>query len=392
MKIFGRRKKQPPAADAGESRPPRQRKKLTLPKLRKQRLIMLIVAAALALTSAGLFIAYGSVADDMPSQEAASRFSGGTKTRFAQVSVFFTSAGGKKVSDIYSFRTAVDEALVAASLDVPENGSLWKDAYSATSSVTVTGDRGSATAVTIGVGGDWFYFHPLRLRSGNYITEADLMHDEVLIDENLAWQLFGSADLAGMEVTINGTPFRIAGVVAREDDFADKKAYTDGSGMFMHYDVMNSLAETPITTYELVCVDPISNFALDLVKTSFKDAATVQNSGRFSVSSILKVIGSFGTRSMESTGIELPYWENAARLVEDTLALLLVLGVAAGLFPAVCLVIVLIRLLIRGKRKLFGELVPEGVEKLSDNVRERQRLRLVAKERRRDEEWKNGKD
>ena len=43
--------------------------------------------------------------------------------------------------------------------------------------------------------------------------ENDFMQDRVVLDETLAWQLFGGFDVAGLSVTIDGKPFYVAGVV-----------------------------------------------------------------------------------------------------------------------------------------------------------------------------------
>ena len=40
------------------------------------------------------------------------------------------------------------------------------------------------------------------------------MDDLVILDEEIAWRLYGGTNLAGMPVTINGEHFLIGGVVA----------------------------------------------------------------------------------------------------------------------------------------------------------------------------------
>ena len=85
------------------------------------------------------------------------------------------------------------------------------------------------------------------------------MLDRVVLDETLAWQLFGGFDVAGLTVTISGKPFQVAGVVRRESDFATKEAYQDGASMFLSYSAMKSLDEnSTITCYEIVMPDPIT--------------------------------------------------------------------------------------------------------------------------------------
>jgi len=349
-------------------------------KLRKKGIALIAAAAALTILSGACFAAFLSIGNMLESQKTAERFRGDGETRFAQVSAFFPVDGGKSLSDIYTMRQSVEDALLEASLEAPENGSLWIDAYSAEGQLTVTGTRGSASVTVLGVGGDWFSFHPLRLRSGSYLNEDDLMHDKVVLDEELAWKLFGGVDLEGLEVTINDVPYIVAGVVSREDDFASEKAYSGGAGMFMYYDTLNAISATEIDNYELCCADPISGFALDILETGFADAATVQNTGRFSLSSVFGHIADFGERAMSSDGVAFPYWENAARYAEDYAALTLALSVLFGLFPLGVFAVLLFRLLKRAKNKLSVVLSAKWA-KTADGIRERQRLRLEAKER-----------
>ena len=54
----------------------------------------------------------------------------------------------------------------------------------------------------LAVGGQFFEFHPLRLLSGSYIAEGDLSPDRVLLDRELAWELFGGTELTGMSVEV----------------------------------------------------------------------------------------------------------------------------------------------------------------------------------------------
>ena len=75
---------------------------------------------------------------------------------------------------------------------------VYTDAYCAFGKTSVTGDHGSSDASVIAVGGNYFLFHPLELVSGTYFSESDVMHDRVVLDETLAWKLFGGSNLAGM--------------------------------------------------------------------------------------------------------------------------------------------------------------------------------------------------
>lgn len=342
---------------------------------RKNKIIRLAVFSVLALLCSACLTVFFLIGNMLESQEAAERFQGENETRFAQISAFFPVGEGKVLSDIYSFRESLETSLTEASLEAPEGGSLWIDAYSAHADITIKGSKGSASVSALGIGGDWFAFHPLELGSGSYISEEDLMHDRVVLNEELAWKLFGGFDLAGMEVTIGDVPYIIAGVVTMEDDFASGKAYSGGAGLFMHYDMLNEISESEISCYELVCADPVSGFALDIAQTGFSGAVTLQNSGRYSFSTVLDIILDFGERSMSAEAVALPYWENAARFAEDYAALMLVLAFAFGLYPAIRVLRLIIELVVKFKRKISSE-VRARWEKTSDRIRERQRLRL----------------
>lgn len=343
---------------------------------------LLALNVLMLLACAGSLIGLRVVGGALESLTAAERFRGGTDMRFAQLACFLPVGQGKSEEDILSFRRALDSKLVEQSLEAPEGGSLYLDAYCGMGAATASGTgTASASVGVIGVGGDFFYFHPLQLRSGSYIKSGDLMDDLVVLDEETAWRLFGGTDLAGMPVTINGEPFVVSGVIAREDDFATRKAYSGDSGIFMSYSALSRLAETTtINCYELVMPDPISGYAKGLVSETFPvgNGDVVENSGRYSVSHLWEVIRSFGDRSMRVNGVMYPYWENAARLTEDYAALLTVLAVLFALCPLCFAVVNGIRYIRRGYRFAKAK-VPEKVEAAVEKHREERLEKIYEK-------------
>lgn len=364
--------------------------RLQKPRLSRWHIVLLCLCAALTAAFCVLCIVYSNVADRLLTQQAAERYQGEGEQRYAQATAFFPLGAEKSIADIYTFRSTIDQKLLDVSLEEQDGAPpLWIDAYSGAGRLTVTGNKGRAEVAACGVGGDWFSFHPLTLRSGSYISEDSLMHDQVLLDERLAWQIFGSYDLAGMTVTIGGKPFVVSGVVAIEDDKASQKSYSETGEIFLHFDALLELTgeEGGIDCYELVCAEPISGFTWGLLSEGFKDALTVKNTGRFSLKNTLSVMSDYGTRSMQTAGLALPYWENAARLTEDTLAALLVAMVLCALLPAVCAAWLLVRLLRRGWRKLRWDIGPACFGRISDRLRESQRLALKRRQKRIEERW-----
>ena len=334
-------------------------------------ILLVLIAVALLLMR--------SVRGTLNSVQAAERFRGQSDTRFAQVACFLPEDSGKAVEDIALFRQTLEQKFVDASLEAPEGGSLYTDCYSASASISVSGDHGAASVKAIAVGGDFFQFHPLRLLSGSYITGSDLMQDRVVLDETLAWQLFGGADVAGLTVTIGEKPFYVAGVVRRENDFATKAAYLDGAGMFLTFDALNSMDENAaITCYEIVLPDPVSGFGLAMVRDNFDVGLgdIVENSSRYSLEHLLSVLGDYGKRSMRNNGVIYPYWENAVRLTEDYLAALLLVTVLLSLLPVGTALVLLVRTVIRTWRN-----VKTRVPAKLDAMRERHREEIYRKGR-----------
>ncbi len=341
--------------------------------------VVLVVASLASL--AGLRLVSGTLS----TLSAAERFQGESETRFSQLACFLPVDQGKTEEDIQKFRLSLDGTLTEQSLEAPENGSLYLDAYSGSASVTVKSEGGgSASVKAVGVGGDFFYFHPLFLRSGSYIRSDDLMDDLVLLDEEMAWRLFGGTDLTGLTVYLNNEPFVISGVVSREDDFATQKAYAGDGGVYLSYSALQRLVESAsIDCYEIVMPNPIRNFAKGIVQDSFSDGEVVENTGRFSLERLGELLRSFAGRSMRLNGIIYPYWENAARLVEDYAALLLVLTVIFALCPLGFLTVIAVREIRRACRFVKTK-VPEKVESAVEKRRE-ERLEQKFNEQRTEE-------
>ncbi len=315
---------------------------------------LLLAANTLCLAVVLLCLAkYGAYGSMLQSQQVAKQWRGENEQRFAQISCFLPVTGTFDEAGVQSFRQTLDKKLLDAAMEAPENGSLWADGYSAFSKLTVSGERGSSEATAIGVGGDYFLFHPLRLRDGSYLRSDDLMKDRVVIDEELAWKLFGGMEVAGLSITIDSKPYFVAGVIRREDDpLSGKASESSGAYIYVDYSVL-AAKELSITCYEVVLPNPVGGFALDTVQNAFpvKDTVFLENSARYQLSKIASLISDFGMRVMRSDTVAFPYWENAARLGESYMALLLVLMTAALLLPVGCILYVLVKQYIKLVRR-----------------------------------------
>lgn len=348
------------------------------PKRRKMPVLTAMCVLGAVICAACVLTAFW-VTRMLPSQYEHTRWKGESEAGFAQISAFLPEKEKLTVNAISTFRNAVTAKLDEASVE--SSGAPFIDCWSCEGSAKVYGERNDGTASVIAVGGEFFAFHPLRLTSGSYIAEGDVMKDNVLLDEDLAWFLFGGTDLAGIQIHIGDRAFRIGGVVAREDDFATKKAYKGGTGLFMSYDAFAELggdeAEAPaITCYEITLPNPVDGFALSTVENSFPigTGEFVDNTQRFGFWRLMGIAVKPALRAM-SSGVPYPYWENAARYAESYSAFLLLTAVIAGLVPELALLSALIANLNWGRKKLSDEILPEWREEAEELIRRRQRER-----------------
>ncbi len=339
----------------------------------------IVLALLLALLSAFSFWRMRAVPRLLPSQQAAERWKGDGERDFAQHS-FFLPAEEKLTRDqVYSFRNDMLQKLKGASYDIENEKGLFTDAWSLSAPVKVSAGRRSGEVQAFAVGGNFFDFHPLRLLSGNYLRPGDLMEDRVLLDRETAWLLFGAVDLAGMSFSIGGTPFVVAGVYEHEKDGFSKAALTDGMCIYMSYDAFIRLfpENTGISCYELVMAEPVKGFAHGAAEEKFpvKKAELTDNSYRYSVDRLLKILKAGSARSMHKGSTIYPYWENAARAAEDRAALWLAVGLVSGAFPAALALAELIRGFVRGRRKMETDVLPEAQARGREYIRELKRRR-----------------
>lgn len=296
-----------------------------------------------------LIVVSDAMSNSQQSQLAAERWS--EKKDTAQISCFFSPNAGMSLDSIESFEHSMDKALVEASItQESENpgARLWADAYSADGRITLNSDKSTLDASAIGIGGDFFLFHPLELVNGSYFSGNDLMQDYCVIDEDAAWQLFGSSDVAGMTVYIQKIPHIITGVVKRPTGRLAKAAGLDSTVVYVSYQTLSELGtDNGINHYEIVMPNPVSNFAFNHVKDNIgadeKEMEVLENTSRYSLFSTIKTILAFGTRSMNGKAIIYPYWENMARGYEDIVALLTVFMLLFLLYPVIMLLVVFIR-------------------------------------------------
>lgn len=367
----------------------------------KKKVTLWAVCLSLMLVFAILGAVSGHIISGLPDQLGADRWS--DEMRMAQVSLFLTQDQKITEDDIKRFEYVLERKLLDAgvsdSADGKEDalsgpkiidtigidemytspklsneeddgiGNLYTVAYCAQGTATLSFEgRILENAAAIGVGGDFFIFHPLTLVSGAYFDGDDYMKDKVVIDEDTAWQLFGSTDIIGQSVLISGVPHYITGVVKKETGKLYEAAGLSKSYVYMSYDslsrygkILSGVVESKkisedgamasvggINCVEVLCPNPVNGLALKISKESLVSddsvVVAIDNTDRFSAFSLFAVLKSFFTRSMWGKAIFYPYWENVARGYEDILALILLVRSIALLIVVIIATIAIINL------------------------------------------------
>lgn len=322
------------------------------------------------------------------------------KNSYAQVSAFVSSAMQLQQEDVSGVRNALMETLSTDSLNVREgNGRVWIDAYSGECNTEVRRENNTLSVTAVGVGGEFFKFHPIPLLSGGYISDEDLNQDRIVVDENFAWAMFGSNDIVGMQIWMDTTIYTIAGVVEVEEDSLYQTAYGNGNRIYVPYTMLKNQQESlQVTCYEAVLPNPISNYAYyalrhafgiedeieDTVKQTgitlnFDNVEVIENSKRYDWIPLWNGIRNRKLQIMRPNSVGYPFWENLAKVEELRQQNFLIWRIVLLICPFICLVLWIYGLWNRRTWTVKG-LIVQGF----DRIQEYQARK--AEERRQEEE------
>lgn len=298
----------------------------------------ILVLAACVLCTILLCCIERGITGSLKTQNLAERWS--KEEEFAQIACYFTEEAYFSADQIMAVRRSLVTAMEEASITSEnENGGRnWLDAYSTQGRLVIGSTRGSMEVRAFGVGGDFFQFHPLTLLDGNYFDGTDENEDGVVIDEMVAWQLFGSNNVAGMEVEINGTVYPVRGVVRSDKGIFSEAVNEEDATIYVSYEILEGKdGSLPVDCYEILMASPVKDFGKETVAKALsmeeKQYELVECSARFDLLHRFDVIKNFGIRSMTTKNIVFPYWENRARGYEDISALFLVLEIICLVYP-----------------------------------------------------------
>ncbi len=262
----------------------------------------------------------------------AERWSDGNE-KCSQVSIFFPE-GNAKVSydEIENISSYIDSLLSENS----DGNNRWKDCFSTyPQSVDVSKYNSSDTLNmnALGVNSSFFSFHPLELIDGNYLYNDSLNIYSAVIDEEAAWNIFFSLNVAGMRFYIGEVEFYVQGVIKKDDIAEARSVYPDKPIVYLDYRAMNELfPDIPTLCYEAVIPESHNNYAKNLLlgyynADSFQEENSaenlfceiIDNTKRLSFSSSVENMLHYAHNGVVTRPIIYPYWENSVRVLINKL-------------------------------------------------------------------------
>jgi len=302
---------------------------------------------------------------------------------YSQISCFLTEDSGFTRDSIQEIQASILDSLKKASIVPEENKTLVPYAYSSYfGNSTVRCDiSGRSEAEITAVGGDFFIFRDFRLIDGAYFSESDLMQDGAVIDRNLAWALYGSEKVSGMNIYIDGVKFYISGVIENPRTKPEKKCAGEIPKIYLSYDGLKNLNTSfgiseentdfkKVTCYECICPNPVENFAYNAVNDYFKDTykykySVVNNSERFEPSERAGNFRNVSDYAVRDSSLKYPYWENASRIVEFKLTFIYFYRRICLVFPVITIIWLIVILWQKAEkyRKILAEKAIESINK-----------------------------
>lgn len=307
--------------------------------VKKRYIVLGAVVLGLALVALCLGGARRGVVGDDRRDFAAETFRGASETRYVQLSLYPTEEKHLTPDGMMAVKNALEASLTADGI-APSGSYLLVGSGETT--VTLTRESAMADGMTsvnttdataTVYFGDWFGLHPTVPLTGGFVDAGDTGHGYCVIDEYAAARLFGSVDVCGLDITVNGLMYTITAVVSAErGTYSGYYGYTPRVYLLYNSPAMLS-ARLTFTSLEAVLPSMTTGRArsifLDAVKSYYDDESeVVENTDRYTPLRLYEKVKTL-TRMAVAEGDTYPYYENISRIRETKCAMLLV-------FEAVC--------------------------------------------------------
>lgn len=287
------------------------------------------IPVALLLILAAMLLYLQTLVDDQSLQMEAERWQGESTTPFRQIAAFLPNASTAEEAADTSRRLQAeleDDILCAY-------GS-WEDAEAAFA-------KRRTQVEAYRVSSDFFRLHSFDAASGataSFQSEADV----AILNEEAAWQLFGSNQCIGEYITVGEETRRVLAVIAEPQGAVNARAF---GGTARIYTKITSAQ--PVTFYEFILPEYYTGFAEQTVQAALGTAVITDCTDRFQIAALWTAAISFFFGAQQEA-VNTPPWEFSAQQTQRQLCLLAVLCIVIG----VSLLCLLIRFVLREIRKM----------------------------------------
>lgn len=271
---------------------------------------------------------------------------------YATITMYTENSSAVTVDQVGSWAHSMDNSLLSASITPKEGARSWAYCYITEDTLSITGSKGSTTAEVMAVGGDFFVFHQMKFTYGSPFLNDDSNPMGIVIDRDLAWKVFGAENIIGMTVTINDVEFVVVGVVEKETSGGTYGyTYGDRPRMYMNYAGYSKIVgnNANITMFEVTLPNSVKSFAMNIfngvVKMNEETTEIAETSDRFSITNRFNNMKSLKYSWIKQNKIEYPYWENEAKVLDYTCAVMMIfeVGLVAIGVTAMLLSFILLR-------------------------------------------------
>lgn len=287
------------------------------------------IPAALLVILAAMLLYMQALVGHQSLQKEAERWQGESTTPFRQIAAFLPNASTAEGAADTSRRLQAeleDDILCAY-------GS-WED-----SEASFAKRRTQVEAYR--VSSDFFRLHSFDAANGaaaSFQTEDDV----AILNEEAAWQLFGSNQCIGEYITVGEEISRVLAVIAEPQGSVNARAF---GGTARIYTKITS--DQPVTFYELILPEYYTGFAEQTVQAALGTAVITDCTDRFQIAALWTAAINFFFGAQQEA-VNTPPWEFSAQQTQRQLCLLAVLCIVIG----VSLLCLLIRFVLREIRKM----------------------------------------
>lgn len=319
--------------------------------MKKRYIVLGAIVLALAASALCLGAARRRVVGDDRRDFAAETFRGASDTRYVQLSLYPTEEKHLTADSMMAVKNALEASLT-------EDGIAPSGSYllvgSGETAVTLARESAMADgmtsvnttdAVATVYFGDWFGLHPTVPKTGGFVDAGETGYGYCAIDEYAAARLFGSVDVCGLDITVNGQMYTVTAVVP-----AERGTYSDYYGqtprVYLRYN-SPAMLNARITFTSLEAVLPSTtqgrarNMFAEAAKSYYDDEAEVlENTDRYTPGRLYEKVKIL-TKMAVAEGDIYPYYENISRIRETKCAMLLVFEAIGYIGAAVILAVLL---------------------------------------------------